>query len=223
MTSLSSLCLFFLIFASSLYSQIHVIMTSAVIPHQYEWRKMEYLTGFNAIKSYGFNPWIIEATKVTSTFYDEISNQVLYPQTNDLSLRNKGVNETMSMRASLPYLPFEDDDIVIKLTGRYHLYSREFIHIIEANANDYDAFVCWGKHFVTRGHVFTGCFAMRWKYFKKIISEMNLENAERQMIPVEYLFAEFIRQNNLKTKEIDPLHVRARIFYSGEGVEVLDF
>ena len=214
---------FFLVFVPSLFSQIHVMMTSAIIPMQYEWRKMEYLTGFNAIKSYGFDPWIIEATHITSSFFDEVSNRVLYPQTNDLSLNNKGVNETMSMRASLPYLPFDDEDIVIKLTGRYHLYSRAFIDTIEANANDFDAFVCWGKHFVSPGHIFTGCFAMRWKYLKKIISEMDFVSAERDIIAVESIFADFIRSNHLRVKTVDPVHVKARIFYHGEGVAVLDF
>src|SRR5579871_6172774 len=106
-------CLLFFAFASSLHGQIHIIMTSALIDAQYEWRKHEYLTAINAVKSYGFEPWILEATHIISSFFDEVSNRVLYTQVNDLSLRNKGVNETMAIRASLPYLPFDDEDIVI--------------------------------------------------------------------------------------------------------------
>lgn len=199
--------------------QIYVMMTTAVLPSQYELRKEEYLSGFYAIKSYGFEPWIIEATNTGSSFFDEISKQVLYPQKNNDLLRNKGVNETMSMRTSLPYLPFRDEDIVIKLTGRYLLYDRSFIDIIEATSSDYDAYVCYGKHFVSRNHIFTGCFAMRWKYFKQIINEMDFEKAERDLISVEQLFAEFIQNQNLRIKVVDPLHIRARISYLTEIME----
>ena len=129
----------------------------------------------------------------------------------------------MSMRVSLPYLPFDDEDIVIKLTGRYHLYSRAFIDTIEVNANDYDAFVCSGKHLISLENIFTGCFAMRWKYFKRIINEMDLANAERNMISVETIFADFIHSNHLRTMMVNPLHVKARIFYEGGGIAVLDF
>lgn len=115
--------IFFLCFNCYLYSspQIYVLYTSALLPKQFELRKQEYLKSFYTLISYGYEPWIIESTNIDNSFFDEISNRVLYPQKNVLSLRNKGVNEVMSIRASIPLLPFEDNDIVIKLTGRYLL------------------------------------------------------------------------------------------------------
>jgi hypothetical protein len=211
------------IWASPLLSQVHILMTSALIPLQYEQRKQEYLKSFNIIRLFGFDPWIIESTNIDHSFFDQISNKVIYPQKNNLLLSNKGVNETMSLRASLSLLPFKDEDIVIKLTGRYFLYKRFFINLIKKNLTNYDAFVCYGKHFVSKEHIFTGCFAMRWDYFKKIILEMDLEKAEKDYIPVEKIFADFIEENSLRIKKVDHLYMFARIFYAGEGVEVLDF
>jgi hypothetical protein len=206
-----------------LFSQIHVIMTSAVLPFQYEERKAEYVRGIYAIKSYGITPWIIEATNINTSFLDNLGVHVLYPQKHNSTLRNKGVNETLSIRASIPFLPFNDEDIVIKLTGRYNLYDRSFINLIETNADNYDAFVSYGKNYVANNDIFTGCFAMRWKYLKKIIKEMDLEKAERDYIAVEAIFAEFIQDMRLRVKKVDRLNVAARIFFSGEGREVQDF
>ncbi len=197
-----------------LIAEVHVIMTSALIDVDYERRKKEYSRGISTIQSYGFEPWIIEATPITSSFLDEITHQVLYPQTNNPSLRNKGVNETLSIRASRPYLPFGDEDIIIKITGRYWLYDRELIDIIQATSDDYDAYVCFGKHFLLPDQIFTGGYALRWKYLKQIILEMDLEKAEIEFISIEQLFAEFIRAHHLRTKIVDPLNIEARIFFN---------
>lgn len=216
-------CLLLLLACTPLFSQIHVVMTTAQLAIRYEERKAEYLRSFNAVKSYGFDPWIIEATNIKTSFFDEISKQVLYPQRHNDFLKNKGVNETMSIRASLPHLPFKDDDIVIKLTGRYYLYDRSFINFIQANSSEYDAFVCFGRNFVSDNHVFTGCFGCRWKYFKKFVNEMDFDKAESDYIPVEQLFAEFIVGNNLRIKIVEPLHVIAKVYFNPDWWEVYEW
>lgn len=222
-SSIRALFLLMLFASSHLLGQVHVIMTTAQLPIRVEERTAEYLKSFWTIKSYGFEPWIIEATNTSSSLFDPIARHVLYPQRHNDSLKNKGVNETMSMRASLPYLPFEDDDIVIKLTGRYYLYSRDFIDFVEENASEYDAFVCYGKGFVSDNHVFTGCFACRWKYFKQYINEMDFDKAERDYIPVEQLFAEFIEEKKLRVKVVHPLHVIAKIYFNPDWWNVYEW
>jgi len=212
-----------LVWSAALYGEVHVLMTGAVISLQYEARKQEYLTSFFSLQSYGIEPWIIIATNMHASFFDELSHQVLYPQKNNLSIRNKGVNEAMSLRASIPHLPFADDDIVIKLTGRYCLHKRSLLDLIETSSNDYDVWGIFGKHFVSPDHLFTGCFAMRWKYLKKMLSEMDCVAAEIDYLPVEKLFAEFIDKEELRVKKIDTMYVRARIFFSGEGTDILEF
>lgn len=209
-----SVAVFFLL--SSGFAQIRVIMTTAQMPVLYEERKEQYLRSFRAIRAYGFDPWVIEAKNITSSFFDELSRQVLYPQQHNEALRNKGLNETLSMLAALPYLPFDDEDIVIKLTGRYYLYDRFFIDTIEAASSDYDAFVCYGKHFVSKNHLFTGCFALRWKHFKKLVREMDYDRAEREYISTEQLYAEFIEGNHLRIKIVDPVHVMSKVPHEPE-------
>lgn len=120
-----------------------------------------------------------------------------------------------SIIASIPHLPFDDEDIVIKLTGRYWLYDRALIDLIENTSADYDAYVCYGKHFVGDDHVFTGAYALRWKYFKQLAQGIDVEKAEREWIGVEQIVADFLKDNNLRIKLVDPLNVEARIFFDG--------
>ncbi len=209
---LQKISFFLLLFSSLIGQEIHVIYTSAQIPKNFDLRKREYIENLNQLRSFGFDPWIIEATNTNSSFFDSLSTKVLYPQRHNDALRNKGVNEIMSMRASLPYLPFQDDDIVIKITGRYLLKNRLFIDMVKATASTYDAWGVFGKHFTKEPDLFTGCFAMRWKHLKKIIEEMDLEAAERDYIAIEILFGDFLRNEHLRVDKLRNLYVRARIF-----------
>lgn len=210
---------YFLLFPCFVFSQIHVMVTSAQLRIRVEERTEEYLRCFYALKLYGFDPWIIEATNINSSLFDTLSKRVLYPQKHNDDLKNKGVNETMSMRACIPFLPFEDEDIVVKITGRYYLYDRTFFDIIKEYDSDFDAFVCYGKNFVGKDHIFTGCLALRWKYFKQLINEMDFEKAERDYISVEQLYSEFIAENKIRTLIVDPLNVIAKIYYNPEWSE----
>lgn len=220
MFSLKKITLFFsILWCNLLLAEVHVIMTSAILDIDYDRRKEEYIKSIRTIQSYGIEPWIIEATPTTFSFFDEISNQALYPCTNDPYIRNKGVNEVMSIKASIPNLPFDDEDIVIKLTGRYWLYDRELIDIIQSTADDYDTYACFGKHFVSHDHIFTGAYAFRWKYFKQLVQEMDLEKAEKEPIPIEQIFADFVKSQQLRVKVLDSLHVEARIFGHGPGTD----
>jgi len=124
----------------------------------------------------------------------------------------------MSLRASIPFLPFADDDIVIKLTGRYFLIDQNFIDLIKNTFENYDAYVLYGKHFVSTDHVFTGCFALKWKYFKQLINDLDFESSETNLIPIEKSVADFVHEQRLRVCPVENLHVAARIFFSGEGV-----
>jgi hypothetical protein len=196
---------------------VHVIYVSAVIENQAELRKSEYLKSFYALKSYGFDPWIIEAMNINHSFFDEISDKVFYPQKNNLTLKNQGVNEIISIKEILPLLPFEDEDIVIKLTGRYFLYDTFFIDTIRKNG-EYDAYVKW-----IDDQVFTGCIAMKWKYFKQALQEVDLVYMENNMINMEQVFADFIRKEKLKDFSVDKVHILARIYGKGLGNTTYDW
>lgn len=202
----------------NLYCQkIHILFGSALIHDQEELRKEEYLKGYYTLKDYGFNPWIIEATNISCSFYDTISDRVLYPQTNNPNLKNKGVNEVQSFKTVLSKLPFNDDDIVVKLTGRYLLYEPFFLELIKGNPQ-YDSYVKW-----IDDQIFTGCFALKWKHFKRVMNEADLVSMENDMINVEKVIANFILHERLTCFSIDKLHILARVYGTGQNYETLDW
>ena len=190
---------------------IEIIFTSALIAHQFEIRKEEYLKSYTTLIKNGFTPWIIESTNIDHSFYDELTSHICYPQKNNPTVRNIGVNEVMALKTSIPFLPFNDDDIVIKLTGRYLLYEQTFIDTIRENPNN-DAYAKW-----VDDQVFTGCIALKWKYFKNFLQTVNLAKMEKEMINLEKELAHFIIEKNLKCFIIDHLHIKARIYANGKG------
>lgn len=204
----------FLYIPSLLLSEIHILYVSAVIPDQYEWRKREYLESLNKLKSYNIEPWIIEATNVQSTYFDDLVEHVLYPNQNDLSLRNQGVNEARSIIKVFDQLPFDDEDIVIKLTGRYLLYESTFIDTILANP-EFDAYIKWDAN---KWQIFTGCFAMKWKHFKKMFHSWDLGRMESDMINFEKMCSNYIESENLNYMEFEKIFIKARIFAKGTGI-----
>ena len=214
---------FFLCICTLNAQQIHVLFTSALINRQYELRKEEYIKSVQQFRSLGFDPWIIEATNINASFYDEITNRVLYPNKNNLALRNKGVNELASLRESFSKLPFDDDDIVIKVTGRYFLKDSYFIDQIKATQSDYDVWGLFGKHFVDKGHLVTGCFAMRWKQYKEVMESIDLVMAEVDYIAVEKLIAESIGRRNLRVNYLTDLHLDARVFFNEGDATFYEF
>lgn len=200
--------------------QIQMICTSALIENQFERRKLEYLSSLLQIRSLGFEPWVIECRNIGSSFFDDVTKQILYPQAHNDWLKNKGVNEALGIYQSVPCLPFDDEDIVIKLTGRYFLKDSHFIKLIESTQERFDVWgIFSGKHFVSPGHLMTGCFAMRWKHFKKMLEDLDYLQIELDSLPIEQVFADYIRENRLRVYPLCELHLWARVFYSGDAIE----
>ncbi len=163
------------------------------------------------LRNFGLDPWIIEATNIQHSFYEELTKKICYPQKNNLSFKNIGVNEALSLKHSLHCLPFSDDDMIVKITGRYVLYDSFLIDLIKTNTG-FDSYIKWMDN-----QVFTGCFALKWKHFKKFINNLDMKQMEKNMINLEQKLAEFIIKENLLYYPLDKLHIKARIYGNGQG------
>lgn len=174
---------------------IRIICTSALIPYNYEMRKEEYILGLQLIKNYGYDPYVFEAcSHLAPTFLEEHANHVFYSNLNDPRLINKGVNEATSMLAGFNHYQFNDDDMIIKLTGRYHLVSRDFIQTVEDHP-EVDIFVKADPNYpIPLGYVYTGCFAMRYKLFKQMLEEIDLVQMEKDLLDIERVVANFAKK-----------------------------
>ena len=64
--------------------------------------------------------------------------------------------------------------------------------------------------------VFTGCFALRCKYFKQFLADLDLIRMEGEMINFEDELCNFLWKNDhIKIHFIETLNITANIF--GEG------
>jgi hypothetical protein len=200
-------------FKKKINNKIKVLYTAALQDFKFESRKKEYCKSLTILNSFGYYPLIAEALGRSNSFLDDFSKDVFYAASNDNSLHNKGANEVRLLRASMDHFAFNDQDMIVKLTGRYYFEFDDFFKEIESNP-DVDLFIRYDKH----GQAFTGCFAMRAKYLKQFIFSLNIEKMEKNMINIELLLRDFINQleQNISVKTVSNLNLVANIFGSGE-------
>ncbi len=193
---------------SKMQSSIRVVCTAALIKDQEEQRKKEYIDSLNTLLSYGMWTYVLESCSSENfTFLDQHAGTVYYTKTNDPTLRNKGVNEALSLINGFSHFQFNDNDMVIKLTGRYHCNTDTIIKLVEENP-EYDAIIKKDAH----GQVFTGCFAMRYFHFKNMLESFDFNSMEKNMINLEQKVADYLASHpNIRVLEVQKIDVSARI------------
>lgn len=196
-------------------NNIRVIFTAALLPTCYETRKEEYIRSIRLLKSYNYEPYVIEACfSNPPTFFEEHARHVFYSNVNDHRLRNKGVNEAKSLIEGFKHYQFDESDMIVKVTGRYHLESRQFLNLIEENP-EIDAFVkCDPKYPIPLGSALTGCFAMRYHLFKEMLESLDLIKMEEELINLEAEVALFVKKlinRGSQVMYVDNLDVTANV------------
>lgn len=193
-------------------TDLKVICTAALIPQQYEMRKQEYLHTLENLKNLGVVPYIVEACTKAS-FFDDSGCPVFYPGVNDPNLKNKGVNEARLLQEGLKHFQFNDNDMILKITGRYYFDDGYFINTVRENPQ-YDAFVRRPES--DPAYTFAGCYAFRCRIFKQFLSELNLNKMETDMIDMELELGRFLdRHPEIKVLNTK-LNITANIFGCGE-------
>jgi len=146
---------------------------------------------------------IVENNGYRETFLREFDCDICYTENNKFLFNHKGGNELLDMKQVIQHYNIRDDDMILKLTGRYKLLNANFIEVVKRNP-DYDAFV---KFFnvCTKKYIFNDCvlglFAVKCKYVKDFQYQF-VQSAECD-------FAVYIRKNVEETKimEMKQLHL----------------
>ena len=159
---------------------------------------------------YEITPIIVENNGKRETYLDNFYHganrvQVLYTENNKQPFKSKGANELLDIKEVIDKCNITDDDLVIKLTGRYRALSPKFFEDVIANEHEYDAFV---KFFGTCSLKFElhdcilGYYAMRAKYIK-LFNHYSIDNYKS----AEIAFARYIRLSISRLKEVETLDV----------------
>jgi len=173
-----------------------ILSTAALIPFKEEERKQEYIEGTKnyiriANQHMDGEVRIIESTgNYIPSFFEELvlPENIVYTKTNNSNLRNKGVNEGISIRAGLIEFfkngMIDPEECVIKVTGRYQFeednFIEEAVRLIESEkSHDVVAYLHPDKQ------LFTGCFATRAKHLLEFVDCVDYQTIEQRMINLE--------------------------------------
>jgi hypothetical protein len=172
-------------------------------------RVLEYTDSINSISEFildGIIPIIVENNGKRKTFLDDFWIDVHYTENNNNSFKHKGINELMDIKSVISEYNIQDDDIIIKLTGRYKILDSSFFKIVIDNSDIYDAFMKFfnvSKEEYLKNDCILGLFAIRCKYLKEFEYDTELEIPETQ-------FAEYVRRSNCRICEIERLGLRCK-------------
>lgn len=202
--------------------ELRIVCTAALLDHQFDMRKKEYIKSLNTLANYGFkeNVYVVEAIKgVGPTFLDQHSKNVFYSKAHDFNvkdIRNKGINEARTLLDGLDYFNFHPNDMILKLTGRYRLKSNKFIKLIKQNP-DVDIFV---KVIHNGDWPITGCFAMRYRYMRDLLENLDYRYMEENFVYIEHKVMEYInkmfKNKTAKIMFVENLDLSANIFGRGK-------
>ena len=182
-------------------------------------RILEYKESITTNLSYVFHeikPIIIENNGQRKTFLDDFGVDVHYTDNNKCSFKHKGINELMDIKSAISAYDIKDDDIIIKITGRYKLINDSFFRSILEEAESYDAFIKFfnvAEEKFMRDDCVLGLFAIRCKYLKSFEYDPDLEIPETQ-------FAEYVRKSDCRIFEIGRLGLRCKFSDTQKILEV---
>lgn len=160
---------------------------------------------------YEIKPLIIENNGKRDTYLDDFYHhhrqhvKVFYTENNKLQFKSKGINEMLDIKEVIERYGIEDEDIIIKLTGRYRALTPTFFKDVIENENNYDAFIKFFDVYNMNNEYYDcilGCYAIRTKYLK-LFNHYNIDNCKS----AEVAFARYIRLCGARIKEITNLDI----------------
>ena len=145
---------------------------------------------------------VVENNGLRQTYLDDLKCDILYTNNNNYKFAHKGVNELSDIKDVIKHYDINEDDMIIKLTGRYKMIDMSFIQLVKDKSKEYDAFikffnVCELKYMYH--DCVLGLFAMKCKYIKDFEYDC-FKSPECEI-------AEYARENIHKLMEIDHLNL----------------
>jgi hypothetical protein len=153
-------------------------------------RKQRYLYAISETLKhlpYEIKPIIVENNGKRETYLDNFYHhhnqhvKVIYTDNNKLQFKSKGANELVDIKEVIERYGIDDEDIVIKLTGRYRALSSKFFDDVIENVDSY---------------------ALRAKYIN-LFNQYSIDNYKS----AEIAFARYVRFCGARLKEINQLDI----------------
>jgi len=175
--------------------QMIVCIVTTCLTHDHDTvhnlRNKQYLNGIRALQAslaeYSIDAKIVivENNGPRTTFLDSLGPQVFYTHNNQLQNVNKGVKEIQDVFHVINSLNLQDNDFVIKMTGRYVLHAKSFFmrlvkDSIQGQKGLYDAILRYGPYFkpvdTPMEDCITGLIGLRVRVFRSIKVSPNIHD-----------------------------------------------
>jgi len=150
-------------------------------------------------------PIIVENNGQRETYLDNIGVKVLYTENNKQQFKSKGTNELLDIKEVIEKCNLKDDDLIIKLTGRYRALSPKFFKDVIENETKYDAFIKFFGSCTLKFEQYDcilGCYAMRAKYIK-LFNHYSIDNYKS----AEIALARYARLSGIRLQEVEVLDI----------------
>ena len=190
---------------------IYFIVTTSIF-NDCSIRRAQYLNGINTLKNTIINMSIenykiiiIENNGLRHTYLDDVDCEVYYTTNNSIPKYDKGYKELQDILDCIKHFNINDNDFIVKMTGRYILTDdSEFMNIVKnISITKYDCIIKFGSFGnpvdYQMNDCITGLIGMSCYFIKQI--EKPTEN-----VPVEHKWAECTYKIN-----IDKIHQVKRL------------
>jgi len=171
------------------------VITSSINTPEREQKYLEQIRrSLAAVARYPFSIYLVENNGPRQTAFDAIEGiNIFYTHTNaNRAFVKIGMKEFHDLVLLGDKYDFEDDDIIIKLTGLYTLEDpNSFLDMVVQYEKHYDAFIKW-IDVIQEKYMYDDCclglYAIRFRYLK----EFNyIEMATHDSM--EHVFARYVR------------------------------
>jgi len=187
-----------------------ILYTAAYAPDYQDIRKCEYSSSLRWYKEHGYDPYVVECYQTQGPLvYEEYTDKVFYSCVNDTSLKNKGVNEAKAILKALDHYGFDDNEMVVKVTGRYLPRETTFLNTV-SNAKEDVVCLYMGNQ------IFTGVVAFRCGFFKKMLNNLDYKEMEERMVNIEYKIAMYVESQKVSVQCVSKVHFLCNIALQGD-------
>lgn len=193
---------------------IKILFTSSLISSDYELRKTQYINSYNNLLKYASPDQIniLECFSDSIDFFMNLKSKTYISKNKKNNLKNKGAKECICLKEFFENTNSDENDLYIKITGRYSLDSDWFFEQINNNLE----FDFYGKLMDNNQQIFTGLFAIKSKLFKDFLNWLDIDKMEINMINFEKLLKNYIDSSNSKSLYLEKLDLTAPIY--GHGI-----
>lgn len=156
---------------------IYLLITTSLVERNFEERKRRYMNGITtALRRFkeiaNCKIIILENNGSRSTFLDDFGMDVFYTNNNQLQT-NIGNKELVDLRQCIEHYKIQEEDFVIKLSGRYILQEQsEFMEALLEHKDTKDAILLYGYFYGPQykrvRDCVTGLIGMKCKHLMRI-------------------------------------------------------